>query len=426
MVYSFGQRNFSHINDNDVRNHLISFHLLRTSMLLLSAVLSPSFSADAFATPPRITAGQCLSPLHLQRQQADVKFDGRTQTTSFVSEVNGNVKRRRILSGKRLPEKIKSTSNSYLQYYKEGVLVGIERTSTNSRRISGEIIMDLPISAIWDILTDYDNLSVHVPNLVNSRVINIASVASGERPRVYQRGAQRIFGFEFGADVTLDMTENMHHPHCYSVDFECVASQFFSEFDGSWILEEYSNARTMVRYIVDVRPNGPVPVAALEWRIKEDVPINILAVSKSAQAMNSKASRFPAEQEQTILLSASQRTQQQLQESLPQETITYPQQQRMRQADATFNLIKRTAKAFLPTPIITVAKQAMEVIYNPSSLAMAGSRGIRRVRTSTTISAKSETHHSFTALGQSKINGVGNADSDWYLDETMAIYLDEK
>ena len=29
---------------------------------------------------------------------------------------------------------------------------------------------------------------------------------------------------------------------------------------------------------MDVRPKGPVPVAALEWRIREDVPTNLRAV----------------------------------------------------------------------------------------------------------------------------------------------------
>merc|ERR1711997_862993 len=60
-------------------------------------------------------------------------------------------------------------------------------------------------------------------------------------------------------------------------------SQFFSVFDGSWIVEEFANNQTMVRYIVDVMPKGPVPVAALEWRIREDVPTNLLAVKKAAQ-----------------------------------------------------------------------------------------------------------------------------------------------
>jgi len=76
-------------------------------------------------------------------------------------------------------------------------------------------------------------------------------------------------------------------------------------------------------------------------------------------------------------------------------------------------------------PIITVAKQAMEVIQNPKSLAMAGGRGMRQVRTSTTTAATPATPPPYNALCQSKINRVGNADADWYLDETMAMYLDE-
>lgn len=156
--------------------------------------------------------------------------------------------------------KIKSPSNYYTQHYKEGVLVGIESTSPNSRRVSGEIVVDIPIGHIWSILTDYDRLTDHVPNLAESKVIGDGSRIIGGRPRVYQRGAQKIFGFEFGADVTLDMTEYVHHGHkydTYAIEFECVSSQFFSEFDGSWILEEYGDSKTMVRYIVDVRPKGP-------------------------------------------------------------------------------------------------------------------------------------------------------------------------
>lgn len=369
---------------------------------------------------------------------------------SNQKRVNGNIKRRKI-SSETTMSKIKSPSNSYSQYYKEGILVGIERTSSNSRRISGEIIMDVPISAIWDIVTDYDNLSVHVPNLVESSVINIGGVIGGERPRVFQRGAQRIFGFEFGADVTLDMTENIHNQNCYSVDFECVASQFFSQFDGSWILEEYSDSRTMVRYIVDVRPKGPVPVAALEWRIKEDVPVNILALSRSARAVSSELSRveeesyIPAEQEPIVQIPDSQHEQQQqlrrVRESAPQQTTPYPPQRQVADRDATFNLLKRTAKIFLPLPIISAAKQAMKVVYNPNSLAMAPTTDTRgkmvapsivlnsgsrcnAITTATTV-ATSATAHPNKPQGQSKNNGRENFDVDWYLDETMAMYLNE-
>ena len=36
---------------------------------------------------------------------------------------------------------------------------------------------------------------------------------------------------------------------------------------------------------MDVRPKDAVPVAALEWRIKEDVPVNILAVANAAHVV---------------------------------------------------------------------------------------------------------------------------------------------
>jgi hypothetical protein len=372
---------------------------------------------------------------------------------SNYREVNGNIKRGIISSENGLPimSKIKSPSNSYSQFYKEGVLVGIERTSTNSRRISGEVIMDVPISAAWDILTDYDNLSVHVPNLMESSVVNIGGVIAGERPRVYQRGAQRIFGFEFGGDVTLDMSKNIHHENCYSVDFECVASPIFSQFDGSWILEEFSNSRTMVRYIVDVRPKGPVPVAALEWRIKEDVPINILAVSRSARALSAERSMVeeesdvPAEQEPVALIPDSQHEQQQqlrhILQSSAQQSVTYPPQRNKTDRDALFHLLKQTAKAFLPLPIVSMAKQAVEAVYNPNSLAMAPPMGTwwksiapsmllnggsRRsaVTIAKTVSLTASTQPT-KSQGQSKISGRVNFDVDWYQDETMAMYFDD-
>lgn len=208
-------------------------------------------------------------------------------------------------------------------------MVQIERTAQNERRISGELILNhdhsniingehhgIGLSDLWHILTDYDNLSTHVPNLVESRIIsgrvntspfnNVdQSKVSGGRttklgPRIYQRGAQRIWGFEFGADLTMDMQEriiNLGTNHSIArrkciLDFKCVSSQFFSQFDGSWILEDVMASSqygasptaitTNVKYIVDVKPKGLVPVAALEWRIKEDVPTNMLGVVNAA------------------------------------------------------------------------------------------------------------------------------------------------
>mmetsp|Transcript_20800 Transcript_20800/g.60541 ORF Transcript_20800/g.60541 Transcript_20800/m.60541 type:complete len:387 (-) Transcript_20800:1087-2247(-) len=193
----------------------------------------------------------------------------------------------------------------------ELVAVRIERTSPNSRRIGGEITVDCPIDDVWAILTDYDNLSTHVPNLVESKRMEGYSSVSGSSQgdgsytcRLFQKGSQKIIGFNFAAAVTMDMVESMTiggrimgEPlnsdeipmEERSIGFKCVESQFFTEFDGEWnvcqsILPDPITGlvSTTVSYVVDVRPKGPVPVAALEWRIREDVPTNLRAVKKAA------------------------------------------------------------------------------------------------------------------------------------------------
>ena len=43
--------------------------------------------------------------------------------------------------------------------------------------------------------------------------------------------------------------------------------------------------KTKLSYVVNITPKGPVPVPALEWRIREDVPTNLLAVKAAAERL---------------------------------------------------------------------------------------------------------------------------------------------
>jgi hypothetical protein len=184
----------------------------------------------------------------------------------------------------------------------ELVAVRIEKTSVNSRRIAGEITVPARLDDVWSILTDYDRLSIHVPNLMESKIKQRNS--SGEpgdgsfQCRLFQVGAQKIIGFDFSASVTMDMTEKILRaaaasetfvPQEKTINFKCVDSQFFSEFDGAWRVKEQigsdGEVETLVSYVVEVRPKGPVPVAALEWRIREDVPTNLRAVKAATMRL---------------------------------------------------------------------------------------------------------------------------------------------
>jgi len=177
--------------------------------------------------------------------------------------------------------------------------VVIERPSQNSRRISATVIVERSIEEVWHILTDYNNLSTHVPNLVKSKVVDHPKGEKGGI-RLFQEGAQKIIGFDFSASLTMDMTEIYERDTSFprrSIQFKLVESRFFSEFDGQWQLQVHSRRpipgkdgqylySTRLTYEVVIAPNGPVPVLPLEWRIREDVPLNLIAVKEATEKIS--------------------------------------------------------------------------------------------------------------------------------------------
>ena len=194
----------------------------------------------------------------------------------------------------------------------EQIAVDIERPTSNSRKIAGELsIPGVTVEDVWSILTDYNRLAIHVPNLRESRIVKENNYGQQKHSpgdgaykcQLYQVGAQKIIGFDFSASVTMDMTEQILSPETRKIYFKCAESQFFTAFDGSWTVQEKTNLATgelevVCSYDVLVKPKGPVPVAALEWQIRSEVPTNLRAVkaatlsriAEAASAASSKSS----------------------------------------------------------------------------------------------------------------------------------------
>lgn len=195
----------------------------------------------------------------------------------------------------------------------------IESPSLNSRKITASILVNSPIQDVWSIITDYNRLALHVPNLVKSYVLPDAGssydsssdsskgLSRGQKVRIFQEGAQKIVGFDFRASLTMDMTEGSENEgramaEKRILNFKLVESGMFSSFDGNWSIRYHARSRvwdivsrefvfrykTLLTYTVLVKPKGPVPVIALEWRIKEDVPINLMAMKTAAESVTSK------------------------------------------------------------------------------------------------------------------------------------------
>ena len=173
------------------------------------------------------------------------------------------------------------------------VMVDIATTGVNSRCITASIVVNTGVADVWAILTDYDNLATHVPNLVVSE----RRPAPPGVTRIYQEGAQSIVGFDFRAALEMDMEEYIDEARrtTRQIKFSLVDSAMFASFNGEWRVQPYSRQRrrddptrfsykSKLTYIVNITPKGLVPIPAIEWRIREDVPSNLIGVKAAAEA----------------------------------------------------------------------------------------------------------------------------------------------
>jgi hypothetical protein len=166
--------------------------------------------------------------------------------------------------------------------------VDIQRPAPNRRIVTSDLVVYAPIHVVWDVLSDYERLDEYIPNLAISRRV------PHPRPtgiRLEQCGVQSILGFEFRASVVMDMAEvNKESLHSRSINFDLVESRDFREFSGHWRMEALPDFQTALYYSVSISPKGLVPVAAIEWRISEDVPQNMDAVKRQCERRRRAAS----------------------------------------------------------------------------------------------------------------------------------------
>ncbi|KAG7350373.1 cyclase/dehydrase [Nitzschia inconspicua] len=282
---------------HDCRNRNIGSWVATVLLLCISSSCWNVSTAFILTSPSTTTSTKTVSAAERQRRlQSPTNIATSHLTTSARPSCSSTTTALNVwwFGGTEQSDNNNNDSDSC-----ELVAVRIERTSPNSRRIAGEISVPAPLESVWSILTDYNRLAIHVPNLMESKIVRENGPGNpgdgSYKCRLYQVGAQKIIGFDFSASVTMDMSERIIASSvtmARKIDFKCVDSQFFSEFDGAWTVKEQRNpatgeVETLCSYVVDVRPKGPVPVAALEWRIREDVPTNLRAVKAATLGMNS-------------------------------------------------------------------------------------------------------------------------------------------
>ncbi|MCB4406251.1 SRPBCC family protein [Synechococcus sp. MU1642] len=153
----------------------------------------------------------------------------------------------------------------------------MERLPQGTRRLAAELKSPLPVQLLWDVLTDYENLSRFIPNLSSSELIQ----RQGQTVRLQQVGSQQLLGLRFSAQVQLELTEFRQDG---LLQFRMVKGDF-RRFEGSWQIRQRPDGCSLL-YELTVQGCLGMPIGLIEERLRDDLSSNLNAVVQEAHRRN--------------------------------------------------------------------------------------------------------------------------------------------
>ena len=153
----------------------------------------------------------------------------------------------------------------------------MERLPQGARRLAAELKSSMPVQLLWEVLTDYENLSRFIPNLSSSELIR----RQGQTVRLQQVGSQQLLGLRFSAQVQLELTEYRHDG---LLQFRMVKGDF-RRFEGSWQTRQRPDGSSLL-YELTVQGCLGMPIALIEERLRDDLSSNLSAVVQEAHRRN--------------------------------------------------------------------------------------------------------------------------------------------
>lgn len=150
----------------------------------------------------------------------------------------------------------------------------VERMPDGVRRLAAQLLTPISASRIWSVLTDYDQLSVFIPNLASSRLLS----RNGNKVNLQQEGCQQFLGMKFSASVELELEEFCADD---TLRFRMMKGDF-RRFEGMWRLRTMPEG-TALFYELTVQGCLGMPIGLIEQRLREDLTTNLKAVEAEAR-----------------------------------------------------------------------------------------------------------------------------------------------
>jgi ribosome-associated toxin RatA of RatAB toxin-antitoxin module len=156
----------------------------------------------------------------------------------------------------------------------------MERLEQGARRLAVQLRLVLEPDWLWQVLTDYANLSNFIPNLASSRQLWRRENVVG----LEQVGSQQFCGLRFSARVELELEED---PAAGELRFQMTSGDF-RRFEGIWRVDSDGRiSRLLYELTVQGRPG--MPIGLIEQRLQQDLASNLRGVQQEAMRRASLA-----------------------------------------------------------------------------------------------------------------------------------------
>ena len=154
----------------------------------------------------------------------------------------------------------------------------MEKLPGGTRRLAAQLTTSASFESLWNVLTDYDQLSLYIPNLLSSKKI----YRNNNIVHLKQVGAQDFLGMKFSAEVTINLLEEKD---LGLLKFSLIKGDF-RKFEGSWKVKNIKDSsKNSLIYELTVQGFQWMPIGMIEKRLKKDLSENLVAVDKQAKSL---------------------------------------------------------------------------------------------------------------------------------------------
>jgi len=151
--------------------------------------------------------------------------------------------------------------------------VSVQWLGANKMHVSGSISVSAPPSTVWSVLTDYEQFSNVIPNLIASEV----TVSPDGKVLIDQTG---LLSRKLNLKTRVTLEVSLEHNK--KLKLSKVSGDSFLEFEAEYLLHERSHGGCVLEYTVTLVPMPLFPLPLVDSKVRKEVPNMLLAFRNAA------------------------------------------------------------------------------------------------------------------------------------------------